>query len=91
MTGSRVKLRTAFVSALVEVETKAADELGARAVADPRYSPNDMERDAEALLANLIPLRNATTDKAARKQLSARIQTARLMRDWARTRVGYHA
>lgn len=58
---------------------------------DPRYSPNDMERDAQALLAELLPLRDAEADKGKRKQLSSRIKAARIMRDWARTRAGYVA
>lgn len=65
------------------------DGLGARAVENPRYSPNDMEREAQALLDKLIPERDAETDKRKRKQLSGRIKTARILRDWARTRAGY--
>lgn len=67
------------------------DGIGTRAVTDPRYSPNDMERDAQALLAELLPLRGAEADKRKRKQLSSRIKAARLLRDWARTRAGYVA
>lgn len=65
------------------------DGIGTRAVTDPRYSPNDMERDAQALLDELIPLRDAETDKRKRKQLSSRIKSARILRDWARSRAGY--
>jgi hypothetical protein len=53
------------------------------------YSPKEMERDAQAILDKLIPERDAETDKGKRKALSARIKTARIMRDWARTRAGY--
>lgn len=63
--------------------------LGTWAVSDPRYTPNDMERDAQRLLDELLPLRDAETDKRKRKQLSSRIKTARILRNWARTRVGY--
>lgn len=65
------------------------DGIGAQAVTDPRYSPNDMERDAQALLDKLIPDRDAETDRKKRKALSSRIKTARMLRDWARTRAGY--
>jgi hypothetical protein len=61
----------------------------AKAIADPRYSPNDMERDAQAMLEQLLPLRNAERDKHKRRQLSLRIKSARIMRDWARSRAGY--
>lgn len=56
---------------------------------DRRCTPNDMERDAQAMLDQLIPLRDAETDKRKRKQLSLRIKAARIMRDWARSRAGY--
>lgn len=65
------------------------DGIGARALADPRYTPNEMERDANAMLAELLPLREGETDKRKRKQLSARIKSARIIRDWARSRAGY--
>lgn len=65
------------------------DGIGTRAVGDPGYSPNAMERDAQAILDKLIPLRDAATDKRERKQLSQRIKSARIMRNWARTRAGY--
>jgi predicted nucleic acid-binding Zn ribbon protein len=61
----------------------------AKAIADPRYSPNDMEREAVAWIAELVPLRNAETDKSKRKALSQRIKSARILRDWARSRAGY--
>jgi hypothetical protein len=48
-----------------------------------------MERDAQALLDELLPLREAETDKRKRKDLSRRIKTARIMRNWARSRAGY--
>ena len=64
------------------------DGLAARAVADPRYSPNDMERDAQALIDELLPLRNKARARE-RKQLSSRIKAARIMRDWAKSRAGY--
>lgn len=67
------------------------DGIGSRAVTDARYSPNDMERDAQAILDELLPLREAETDKRKRKQLSSRIKTARIMRNWARSRAGYVA
>lgn len=67
------------------------DGIGTRAVQDPAYTPNDMERDAQGLLDELLPLREAETDKRKRKQLSARIKSARIIRDWARTRAGYVA
>lgn len=57
----------------------------------PRGSPNDMERKAQEMLAELLPLRDAETDKRKRKVLSQRIKLARSMRDWARTRAGYVA
>lgn len=65
------------------------DGIGARAVTDPRYTPNQMARDAQALLDNLLPMRRAESDKRTRKALSQRIKTARMLRDWARTRAGY--
>lgn len=52
-------------------------------------SPNEMEREAQAMLDDLLPKREAETDKRKRKDLSRRIKTARIMRDWARTRAGY--
>lgn len=66
-----------------------SDNLSARAVEGPRYSPNELARDAQAILNRLIPLRDTATDKRERKQLSARIKTARILRDWARTRAGH--
>lgn len=48
-----------------------------------------MERKAQAMLDELLPLRDAETDKRKRKELSRRIKLARSMRDWARTRAGY--
>lgn len=65
------------------------DGIGTRAVTDPRFSPNDMEREAQRVLDELLPLREAETDKRKRKQLSSRIKSARILRDWARTRAGY--
>jgi hypothetical protein len=65
------------------------DTLEKRAAQDPRYSPNEMERDAQAMLNELTPLRDAEPDRMKRKQLSARIKSARIIRDWARTRAGY--
>jgi hypothetical protein len=50
-----------------------------------------MERKAQEMLAELLPLRDAETDKRKRKVLSQRIKLARSMRDWARTRAGYVA
>lgn len=58
-------------------------------MADPLYSPNDMERDAQAILDELTPLRDTEGDKRKRKDLSGRIKTARIMRDWAKSRAGY--
>lgn len=60
-----------------------------RVAGDPGYSPYQMEQDAKAMLAELVPLREAETDRRKRKELSRRIKTARTMRDWARTRAGY--
>ena len=54
-------------------------------------SPYQMEQEAIALLARLIPEREAETDKRKRKQLSGRIKLARSMREWARSRAGYVA
>lgn len=54
-----------------------------------RIGPSDMEREAQRIINELLPLREAETDKWKRKQLSSRIKTARIMRDWARTRAGY--
>ncbi len=65
------------------------DGLGARALSDTGYGPNNMELDAQALLDELIPQRDAEQDKRKRKQLSMRIKTARMVRNWARTRAGY--
>lgn len=65
------------------------EDLIARAATDTRYSPNDMERDAQAMLDRLIPEREAETDKRKRKELSRRIKSARIMRDWARSRAGF--
>lgn len=56
---------------------------------EDRYTPNDMEREAQAMLDELLPLRDAETDKRKRKELSRRIKMARSMRDWTRTRAGY--
>lgn len=53
------------------------------------YSPNDMERDAQAALDRLIPLRDAEKDRRKRKALSSRIKSARIIREWARSRAGY--
>lgn len=64
------------------------DGLGAKAVEDPNYSPNDMARDAQALIDELTPLRDAAKGRE-RKQLSARIKSARILRNWAKTRAGY--
>lgn len=64
------------------------DGIGSRAVQDPRYTPNDMARDAQALLDKLLPLREKATGRE-RKQLSARIKSARILRDWAKSRAGY--
>lgn len=65
------------------------DATSERAPTDPRYTPKQMERDAQAMLDELLPMRDAETDKRKRKQLSARIKSARIIRDWARTRAGY--
>lgn len=54
-----------------------------------RCSPYQMEQEAIALLAKLIPEREAETDRRRRKELSRHIKLARTMRDWARTRAGY--
>jgi hypothetical protein len=54
-----------------------------------RFTPNDMEREAQRIIDELLPLREAETDKRTKKQLSSRIKTARMMRNWARTRAGY--
>ena len=54
-----------------------------------RFSPNDMAREAQRILDEMLPLREAEADKRKRKDLSRRIKTARMMRDWARTRAGY--
>lgn len=62
-----------------------------KAVEDPCYTPNQLERDAEALMASLTSQRDAEMDKRKRKQLTARLKSARIMRDWARTRAGYRA
>lgn len=56
---------------------------------EERFTPNDMEREAQRILDELMPLREAETDKRKRKQLSSRIKSARMMRNWARTRAGY--
>lgn len=66
-----------------------AEGLGARAILDGRYMPADMERDAQAMLDELMPRRDAETNKRKRKALSQQIKIARSMRDWARTRAGY--
>jgi hypothetical protein len=55
------------------------------------YSPNQMERDAQAMLDSLLPQREAETDKRKRKELSRRIKSARILRNWARSRAGYVA
>lgn len=57
----------------------------------PRYTPNQLEKDAEALIASLTPQRDAETDQHKRKQLTARLKSARILRSWARTRAGYRA
>jgi vacuolar-type H+-ATPase subunit H len=49
----------------------------------------EMEQEAQARLDNLLPQREAETDKRARKILSKQIKIARSMRDWAKTRTGY--
>lgn len=58
-------------------------------MSDESGSPNDIERQAQAILDELLPLRDAETDKRKRKQLSSRVKTARIMRNWARSRAGY--
>lgn len=52
-------------------------------------TPNEMEREAQRMLDELMPLREVEMDKHKRKELSRRIKLARSMRDWARTRAGY--
>lgn len=51
--------------------------------------PNRMAEEAEALLRELLPLRDAATDRRERKQLSSRIKSARIILNFARTRAGY--
>ena len=56
-----------------------------------RYTPNQLAVDAEALLARLIAERDAESNQNKRKQLSSRVKSARLLRNWARTRARYRA
>ena len=56
-----------------------------------RYTPNQLAVDAKALLARLILERDAESNQNKRKQLSSRIKSARLLRNWARTRARYRA
>jgi hypothetical protein len=65
------------------------DGIAAQAVTNERYTPNQMAADAQALLDRLIPERDAETDKRKRKDLSSRIKSARILRNWAKTRAGY--
>jgi hypothetical protein len=65
------------------------DALVRLALEDERYTPNDMARDTQALLDRLIPERDSETDKSKRKELSRRIKSARILRQFARTRAGY--
>lgn len=55
---------------------------------EPR-GPYALEQDALAIVAELLPLREAETDKRKRKELSRRIKTARTIAKWCRTRAGY--
>lgn len=54
-----------------------------------RSGPYELEQKALATLAELLPQREAETDKRQRKQLSSRIKTCRMLVKWCRTRVGY--
>lgn len=49
--------------------------------ATARYSPNQMARDAAALLKRLLVERDDETHKAKRKALSSRVKAARMIQD----------
>jgi hypothetical protein len=53
------------------------------------YRLNQMEQQAKAMAAELLPLRDTATDKRERKELSRRLKLARGIAKWARTRAGY--
>jgi hypothetical protein len=53
--------------------------------------PNKLAEDAAALIAELLPLRDAAKTKRERKQLSSRIKSARILLQWAKSRAGYRA
>ena len=65
------------------------DESAEEQPENSRGSPYELEQRANAIVAELLPLREAATNKRERKQLSSRIKTARFMARWARTRAGY--
>lgn len=54
-----------------------------------RSGPYELEQKALATLAELLPQREAETDKRKRKQLTSRIKTCRMLVGWCRTRAGY--
>lgn len=58
-------------------------------IGDRRYTPNQLETDALAILAELVPLRDAEKRSGKRKALGARIKSARILLSFARTRAGY--
>lgn len=57
--------------------------------ATKRSGPYEIEQKARAILAELLPLRDAETDKRKRKQLSSRIKACRTLIEWCRARAGY--
>jgi hypothetical protein len=61
------------------------------ALDDPALTPNLLAERAAAIVADLLPLRDATKDKRERKRLSSRIKAARFLLNWAKTRAGYVA
>lgn len=54
-----------------------------------RSGPYELEQKALTTLAELLPQREAETNKRKRKQLSSRIRTCRMLAKWCRTRAGY--
>lgn len=64
-------------------------ELTGLGIEDDRLTPNLLAERAAAIVAELLPLRDAATDKRVRKDYSRRIKTARIMLKWAKSRAGY--
>jgi hypothetical protein len=62
---------------------------GAIAGDEERLTPNALADLCEKTIAELLPIRNATKDKAEKKRLSSRISSCRTLLLFARTRAAY--